>query len=633
MAFVTVVGTLTFVSENLINPYTGETITLNGNYYVNDAYVDGGPGSEDILAGDPLDQFYRLEDELGTLLIENFEIVFTGSGNDIVNLASTNYVLGDMHIATSEGNDIVWANAGNDRIEGGIGHDILNGGPGNDEIFGQGDNDVLIGGAGADLLDGGSGIDTADYSASSSAVHLDMQYNNIYGGDAQGDTLVGIENLVGSNNASQRDFLFGDENDNALFGMAGKDFLQGGAGADVVDGGNGWDYAMYTRSDAAVQINLETNVNTGGHAEGDILQNIEAIIASEHNDTLEGDASNNYFRGEAGDDILIGKEGRDILLGGAGNDALYGGEWGDVLIGGAGADLLDGGSGIDTADYSGSSSAVHIDMQYNNIYGGDAQGDTFHLIENVIGSDLVKHRDYLFGNDFGNELYGMAGKDFLQGGAGADLIDGGGGWDYAMYTRSDAAVQINFGTNVNTGGHAEGDILQNIEAIIASDHNDTLEGDSNKNYFRGEAGDDILKGHGGRDTLFGGAGDDALYGGSGSDALTGGAGADDLYGGEGADTFKFVGDLDSANMDSIRDFNINEGDRIDISDLLSGYDPLSDAISDFVSLTEVTGQDGGTHTVLAVDSGSGIDTAVATIHDVTGLNLENLETSGVLITV
>lgn len=543
---------------------------------------------------------------------------------------------------------------------------VVNGTVGDDVLYGSAGHDTFVGGAGADTLNGGSGGDTADYSVSLTAVNIDLENNNASGGDAQGDILTSIENLIGSDVATERDYLFGDANDNALYGMDGKDFLQGGGGADHIDGGDEWDYVMYTRSDVAVNINLATNVNTGGHAQGDILIDIEAIIASDYDDTLIGSINNDYFRGEDGNDTIYAGDGQDVLFGGNGDDILYGenghdtinaGDGQDLLYGGGdndylygeggddvlhsdqGADTLDGGLGIDTADYSSSASVVRIDLLNNIFYGGDADGDTLISIENIIGSNVTSGRDYLYGDDNDNAIYSGSGNDYLEGGGGADHIDGGDDWDYAMYTRSDAGVTINMATGVHTGGHAQDDIITNIEAIIASSYDDTLLGSNVKDYFRGEDGDDYLHGSGGKDILYGGDGNDSVNGGSGSDKLygedgddilDGGSSGDDLYGGSGADTFLFKAATALSSIDDVHDFSLAEGDKLDISDLLQGYDPLTDVITDFIQVT-----DNGTDSTLFVDVDGGADNFVqiATLMNVTGLTDEDaLEASGNLIT-
>ena len=66
------------------------------------------------------------------------------------------------------------------------------------------------------------------------------------------------------------------------------------------------------------------------------------------------------------------------------------------------------------------------------------------------------------------------------------------------------------------------------------------------------------------------AGRDTLYGAGGDDILTGGSGKDSLYGGTGADIFRYgATDLDA--RDSIKDFSISEGDKIDLSAIGTFY--------------------------------------------------------------
>ena len=74
----------------------------------------------------------------------------------------------------------------------------------------------------------------ADYTGSGAGVTVDLTGGSGSGGDAQGDVLSSIENLVGS---SFGDILYGDGGVNSLYGGDGIDALQGGAGADLLDGG------------------------------------------------------------------------------------------------------------------------------------------------------------------------------------------------------------------------------------------------------------------------------------------------------------------------------------------------------------------------------------------------------------
>ena len=165
--------------------------------------------------------------------------------------------------------------------------------------------------------------------------------------------------------------------------------------------------------------------------------------------------------------------------------------------------------------------------------------------------------------------------------------------------------------------------------------NDIIDGGSGNDtvtvYEEGTSGADTLNGSVFNETLYGRDGDDMLYGNDGDDILYGGGDTDTLSGGNGADVFVFESASAFSNVDTVTDFDVSESDVIDIADLLSGYDPLTDAISDFVQIT-----DNGTDSVLSVDADGGADNfvQVATLLNVTGLTDEDaLETSGNLITV
>ena len=74
-----------------------------------------------------------------------------------------------------------------------------------------------------------------------------------FGGDAQDDELISIENLVGS---AFDDNLIGNNLLNTLNGGAGDDTIEGGAGADTLIGGIGSDTASYATSAAGYAAGL-----------------------------------------------------------------------------------------------------------------------------------------------------------------------------------------------------------------------------------------------------------------------------------------------------------------------------------------------------------------------------------------
>ena len=243
---------------------------------------------------------------------------------------------------------------------------------------------------------------------------------------------------------------------------------------------------------------------------------------------IDGDAGNNLeigtpepdeIRGFGGVDLLRGGSGNDTIEGGTGPDSLYGDQDNDLIEGGAGDDVIRGGRGNDTLN------------------GGDD--------EDTIRSDL--------------------GDDRIIGSNGADYINGGDGFDTVAYSNSPRGVRVQVGSStqvvLGAGGHAEGDIVVNVEAVIGSSHDDRIRVDD----LGGESAVDVPVAH----QAYGGDGDDELWGYE-SDYLSGDAGDDALFtqgsgtvdGGLGADTFWFVGEVDGP---TIEDFDSAEGDRIGLS--------------------------------------------------------------------
>ncbi len=87
------------------------------------------------------------------------------SGDDIIDpttspVAST---AGDDVIWALDGNDVIDGSDGNDTIEAGAGDDTVYGGDGDDIVNGGDGSDVIFNGAGNDTIDGGAGIDTVVY--------------------------------------------------------------------------------------------------------------------------------------------------------------------------------------------------------------------------------------------------------------------------------------------------------------------------------------------------------------------------------------------------------------------------------------------------------------------------------------
>src|SRR5262245_52226142 len=166
--------------------------------------------------------------------------------NGADNLSGTDNQLGDRIFGwplggdepTDTGNDTLSGLGGNDQLFGGGGDDTLIGREGNDQIIAGAGADFLDGGADADSLDGGAGRDLATYVGSNDGVRVDFDLGTGRFGHAEGDTLTGIEDLIGS---LFNDSLFGDGGTNDLSGNDGNDELIGRGGDDRLNGGLGND--------------------------------------------------------------------------------------------------------------------------------------------------------------------------------------------------------------------------------------------------------------------------------------------------------------------------------------------------------------------------------------------------------
>ncbi len=137
------------------------------------------------------------------------------------------------------GREVMFGDAGDDSLEGGAGNDLLNGGADADTLDGGEGNDILRPGAGADVIDGGAGArDVLDYSLGLGPVTVNLATGDGDGGDATGDLIAGIEDVIGTVGL---DVLTGDALANRLFGGGSSDLLVGAAGNDVLVGGVGSD--------------------------------------------------------------------------------------------------------------------------------------------------------------------------------------------------------------------------------------------------------------------------------------------------------------------------------------------------------------------------------------------------------
>jgi len=305
--------------------------TLIGNSAGN--VLDGGLGADNLLGG-PGSDLYQV-DNAGDLITEHL-----GEGLDTVRSAVTFALPANVEDLTLIGSaslagtgnaldNVLAGNSGNNALHGGTGIDTASyatataavtvnlslttaqfTGFGADtlldieNLIGSAYNDTLTGAAGNNILNGGAGYDAASYANATVAVTVNLTLTGAQNTGFGIDTLVGIEHLIG-----------GAYND-TFTGTAGTSYLNGGAGFDTV---------RYVNAvGVSVNLALTTAQNTGGGGV-DTLRNIEALVGTNANDVLLGSTGNNTLDGYAGHDTVNGNAGDDLLRGGGGNDSLSGG--------------------------------------------------------------------------------------------------------------------------------------------------------------------------------------------------------------------------------------------------------------------------------------------------------------------
>ncbi len=456
------------------------------------------------------------------------------------------------------------------------------GGSGNDTITGNGADNILEGGAGADSINGGEGSDTVSYSQSTAGVDIDLSrqdpaapgFRPPSGGHAQGDTLVSIENVIGSDFADRLVGLGGgsrisaaDGNDTIFLG-SGDDDVQGGLGADRITDSGGNDTIHGGSRNFVINGGFEVVLNPEIAANGYAL----AVDQLDGWTLLSGPGMELFTDGVAGappegsfgidmevyapntnvaiTQVLAGVEDgvryrlafeASKIDGAMARMEIY---WGGQLLNWQGTggpvpyiDPTTGGGVYSIDVFGGTGTGQDRNrLTFVEIGGGDADGT---LLDNIRFYEVEEGQAKADDADPVND-----GDDVFTLGSGADMVFGDGGNDTANFSDQDGNIDhFNGGSGTDTlvmnwANAAEAIVygaLADSDLTSFGQAESYRVGTSEQRLYFKEVERFILTGGLGSDVLKGGALADSLVGNAGNDTLIGGGGIDVLNGGEGFD--------------------------------------------------------------------------------------------------
>jgi Ca2+-binding RTX toxin-like protein len=282
-------------SEIIVGSLGNDLIYAQGG----DDTVYGDGGNDKIYGGYGIDRLYGGDGSDTIYGGDNPDLIDGGAGDD--------FLYGESSGSDINGNDQVIGGAGNDVVSGGIGIDKLFGGTGDDKIYGEQDTDPFThGDDGNDYIDGGSGTDVL-YGDNGDDMILDGTDVDISFGGA-GDDIMKVGDIAQALGTGPDEVLGGD-------GVTDDGNKPGTTGFDIMD------FSLQHARPVGVSYDLDQQANplaaVNNQQSVPAAFQIEGLVGSVSNDTLGGDAGDNWIIGGSGNDTLSGDTGNDVIIGGS----------------------------------------------------------------------------------------------------------------------------------------------------------------------------------------------------------------------------------------------------------------------------------------------------------------------------
>lgn len=585
--------------ENLIGSAFNDKLTGDtGNNTITagdgDDVVIGGAGNDTLTGGNGTDTInYSTAGSAVTFNLATLTAQATGG-------AGTDTVSGFEDVVGSDYNDNLTGDAGNNNISGGAGSDTLTGGAGNDtlhavlatttlittnfnatlESFVYADNS--FGGTGGAYVNGtrsttdgvnGNGSLEIVFDGTNATVSGTMSgaFSRTFTATTDADdTVLTFDYKVirtGTYETNEDSFVYIDL-DGVKYGLNGNDHI-----IRYESDGND---PTYNSGWVHIELNLGTiaagshTLTVGGMVEGKDAANEDTTIRFDNivmqTDVTNDDTAANVLYGGANNDTLYGSAGTDTLNGDAGNDTIYSGSTANINS----AAVLAAYSGV---TYNATTNSfykyVNTSLTWEAAQSAAAANLIFGVAGHLAQSNSATENAYLDSIDGGNSTW-MGGTD---GAVNGEWRWVGGTNDGVQFWQGLAGGSAVGGAYTNWAAGEPNDwngYESRLMMYNGGQWNDQLEASTARYIIEWEASQILVAGN--------------------TTTLAGGDGLDTLYGSAGSDTFLF--DSNAYNdIDVINGFDMSGGDQLDLADLLSGYDPATESITDFVMISDGTQAD------------------------------------------
>ncbi len=398
-------------------------------------------------------------DNDGRTYQEDVTIAFGSNGSEIVSGTAQNDIVygfsGSDTITTGDGDDIIYA--GNEGVAGGSGA-ITDHDPTGYWRLGESSGSTAYDETGTSNGRYNGGVDLGETGATEGDTNTAADFDGYdeyvkIGNDRSFQTSSGSVQLwFNADSTSDKNMLVnkygsGDElrlyvDDGVLVGRIG-----GRYGSRVEVSGistHEWNHVTLTWNGSTLSLFLNGELVDTDYGSEDLVGNSGDIFIGADHDMKD------YFNGTIDEvaifDTDLSESDIDAMYEGGSGDhestlnTIDAGSGDDLVVAGSGTDAIDGGLGSDTVSYAEAEGSVTVDLSDETSNTGEAEGDTYTSVENVIGSNYA---DVLLGNDEANVLTGGLGDDTLTGGDGDDIflyesgdgsdtVSGGAGWTDAI---------------------------------------------------------------------------------------------------------------------------------------------------------------------------------------------------------